>query len=197
MDAGLVNGKPFVNLAGVGFDAFVGLAFHRAGIRGGRRGILTYVRMCLSLLNRYEALPITLDVAGERIETRPLVLTFSNGLQFGAGAVLNPGAKLNDGRFEAVICEQGTFVENLVLAARLFLGGLEHAPRYRRIALEWGVLTAERPFPHHRDGEPEADATQLNVQLLPGALHILVPRATAEDPEGPFLPAGDAASSSE
>ena len=54
MDVGTVNGVPFLNVAGAGFDALVGSAFHRAGREGGRRGVLTYVRLSLALLRSYE-----------------------------------------------------------------------------------------------------------------------------------------------
>ncbi|HVQ31964.1 MAG TPA: diacylglycerol kinase family protein [Vicinamibacteria bacterium] len=189
MDVGQINGRPFLNVAGIGFDAFVGSAFHKAGSKGGRRGILTYVRMSLRLLSLYEAPAVTLELADGRVEARPFILAFSNGVQYGAGAVLNPGGKLNDGRMEVVIFEDAPLLETLATAPRLFLGGIERSRRYRRIGLERAVLTTSQPLEHHRDGEPEPEAARLEVSLLPKSLRVIVPRATAEDPEGPFLPA--------
>ena len=187
MDVGQINGKPFLNVAGVGFDAFVGWVFHRAGRKGGRRGIFTYVRMSLRLLRLYEAPEVTLELPGERLDVKPFVMAFANGPQYGAGAVLNPGARLNDGRMEVVVFEDAPLFETLAAAPRLFLGGIERGRRYRRIPVEGAVLTARRPVEHHRDGEPEPEAARLEVSLLPKALRVLVPRATAEDPAGPFL----------
>jgi len=187
MDVGQVNGKPFLNVAGVGFDAFVGSAFHKAGRKGGRRGIFTYVRMSLRLLSLYEAPSVTVDLPGERLDARPFVMAFANGAQYGAGAVLNPGAKLNDGRMEVVVFEDAPFLETVAAAPRLFVGGIERSRRYRRIAVASAVLSARQPLEHHRDGEPEPEATRLEVKLLPKALRVLVPRATAEDPAGPFV----------
>jgi diacylglycerol kinase family enzyme len=40
--------------------------------------------------------------------------------------------------------------------------------------------------PFHRDGEPEAPTPRLEVEIVPAALAVLVPRATADDPAGPF-----------
>ena len=187
MDVGQVNAKPFLNVAGVGFDAFVGSAFHRAGRQGGRRGIFTYVRMSLRLLSLYEAPFVSLELPEERLEARPFIMAFANGPQYGAGAVLNPGAKLNDGRMEVVIFEDAPWFETLASAPRLFMGGIERGRRYKRIAVERAVLTARLPLEHHRDGEPEPEASRLEVELLPKSLRVLVPRATAEDPAGPFL----------
>lgn len=187
MDVGQVNGKPFLNVAGVGFDAFVGSAFHKAGRKGGRRGIFTYVRMSLRLLSLYEAPSVTVDLPGGRLDARPFVMAFANGPQYGAGAVLNPGAKLNDGRMEVVVFEDAPFLETVAAAPRLFVGGIERSRRYRRIAVASAVLSARQPLEHHRDGEPEPEAARLEVKLLPKALRVLVPRATAEDPAGPFV----------
>jgi YegS/Rv2252/BmrU family lipid kinase len=188
MDVGQINGKPFLNVAGVGFDALVGWAFHKAGRKGGRRGIFTYVRMSLRLLSLYSAPTVSLELGGERVDTRPFVMAFANGPQYGAGAVLNPGARLNDGRLEVVIFEDCSYLELLATAPRLFLGGIERARGYRRIVTEGAALTARVGVEHHRDGEPEAEATRLEVSLLRKALRVVVPRATAEDPAGPFLP---------
>ncbi|HEY6546723.1 MAG TPA: hypothetical protein VI589_02420, partial [Vicinamibacteria bacterium] len=188
MDVGQINGKPFLNVAGVGFDAFVGWAFHNAGQKGGRRGILTYVRMSLRLLRQYSPPVVRLEAGGTTLEVRPFVMAFANGLQYGAGAVLNPGAKLNDGRLEVVLFDDGPFLETVAMVPRLFLGGIERSRRYRRLCVERAILHAQAPAQHHRDGEPEPEAERLEVSLLPKALRVLVPRAVAEDPAGPFLP---------
>jgi diacylglycerol kinase (ATP) len=189
MDVGLVNGKPFLNVAGVGFDALVGWAFHKAGRKGGRRGIFSYVRTSLSLLSLYEPVPVTLEAAGQRHEVaRPFVVAFFNGPQYGAGAVANPGAKLDDGILEVVIFTEGPWLSTLAVAPRIFLGGIERSSRYMRFPTPSAVLEARVPLEHHRDGEPEPGAARLEVTLSPRALRVLVSEAVAQDPAGPFSP---------
>ena len=187
IDVGTVNGVPFLNVAGVGFDALVGWAFHRAGRDGGRRGILTYVRISLAMVRSYEPIALRLEAGAERLEGRPFVVVFANGPQYGGGAVINPGARLDDGRFEMVVYENRPFLQILASALHLFVGGIERAHGYRRIPATRVVVTAERPIEHHRDGEPEPASSRLEIDLEPRALPLLVPRATAEDPHGPFV----------
>src|SRR5262249_3408496 len=134
MDVGFVNEKPFLNVAGVGFDAVVGWAFHMAGGDGGRRGILTYVRMSFALVRTYRATRVVLEAESERIEATPFVLVVANGPQYGAGALINPGARLDDGRFEIVVFQDARLPEIVWNAPRLFLGSLARSRRYRRLA---------------------------------------------------------------
>ena len=109
-------------------------------------------------------------------------------MQYGGGAVLNPGARLDDGQFEIVVYDEGPLLETIANAPRLFLGTIGRARRYRCLVTREAVVTTERPVEHHRDGEPEPAASHFEIALLPRALPILVPRETAEDPRGPFAP---------
>jgi diacylglycerol kinase family enzyme len=125
----------------------------------------------------------------------PFVLTFANGPQYGSGAVINPGTKLDDGRLEIVLFEIGPLLQMLAAAPRLFLGGLDRSPRYRRLATTRAVITAETAFPVHLDGDPEPGAERVVLELRPRALRVLVPAGTVADPRGPFVESGTATAS--
>jgi YegS/Rv2252/BmrU family lipid kinase len=186
IDVGTINGRPFLNVAGAGFDAAVGHAFHERGKRGGRRGVLGYVGLSLLELRAYRPRRLTLEVGPERLELAAFVVTFANGPQYGSGAVINPGAKLDDGRLEVVVFEGGSPWRTLAAAPRLFLGGLEGMAGYRRLVGASAAVTAEAPVPLHCDGDPVPEAAQIEVGLVPRALELVVPAATAVDPQGPF-----------
>jgi YegS/Rv2252/BmrU family lipid kinase len=189
MDVGSLNGRPFLNVAGVGFDAAVGLAFQERGQRGGRRGTAAYVRLALAQLLSYEARKWIIETPGERRQARAFLVAIVNGRQYGAGALIAPEARLNDGKLDVIVVEEAPKVELLLNVPRLFLGSLRRSRRCHWLATSSLVLQGEGP--HHRDGEPAAGAGagagRLEVSVLPRALRILVPRRTAEDPDGPFL----------
>jgi len=190
MDVGLANGEPFLNVAGAGLDAAVGADFHAHGKRGGRRGVLTYVRLSLRRALRFAATRWRLEAAGEVFDGRALIVAFLNGRQYGGGATVAPRARLDDGILDIVVFEDAPLGEILLHAPRLFLGTIHRYKRYRHTAAASAVLTGEGLFEHHRDGEPEGAVARLEIGLAPRALRVLVPRATAEDPDGPFSAVG-------
>jgi len=190
MDVGLANGRPFLNVAGAGFDAHVGEAFHEWGRSGGRRGLWSYFRLGLPRALSYRASTWTLEAGAGGFAGPAFLVAFVNGRQYGGAAVIAPGARLDDGLLEIVVVEDAPALELIVNSARLFVGGIEGFRRYRRIAAPEAVLVGPAPFGHHRDGEPEPAASRLEVKLEPRALAVLVPRVVAEDPRGPFTAAG-------
>ena len=190
MDVGTVNGRPFLNVAGAGFDALVGAAFHEWGRAGGRRGLFNYFRLALPRALDYRASSWSLEAGTERFAGPAFLVAFLNGRQYGGAAVMSPGSRLDDGLLEVVVVEDAPAYELLVNAPRLFFGGIERFRRYRRIAASRAVLVGPAAFEHHRDGEPEPPCAHLDVAVDPRALAVLVPRTTAADPNGPFVADG-------
>jgi YegS/Rv2252/BmrU family lipid kinase len=186
IDVGMLNGEPFLNVAGAGFDAVVSRAFHDSGRRGGRRGLFGYVRLSLRELSRYRPKPLVLDTDAGRREVRPFLLTFANGPQYGSGAVINPGGKLDDGRLEIVIIDDASLAALLAASPRLFLGGIERMSGYTRLSVTRATVTGESNIAVHRDGDPESETRKVEVALQPRALTVVTPAATAGDAAGPF-----------
>jgi YegS/Rv2252/BmrU family lipid kinase len=190
MDVGTANGRPFLNVAGAGFDAAVGTAFHEWGRAGGRRGLFNYFRLAVPRALTYRASKWTLRAGADRFEGAAFVVAFLNGPQYGGGAAIAPGSRLDDGLLDVVVIEDAPVLELLANVPRLYMGGLERFRGYRRVAAAEAVLTGPAPFEHHRDGEPEPAGARLEVGLRPRALGVLVPRRTAAAPDGPFVTAG-------
>jgi YegS/Rv2252/BmrU family lipid kinase len=194
IDVGVLNGQPFLNVAGAGFDAAVSRAFHESGRAGGRRGLLGYVRLSLREMRRYRPQPVVIEADGERVELTPFVLTVANGPQYGSGAVINPGGKLDDGELELVALPDAPLPSLIAASPRMFAGGVERLPGYLRLRAARFVVTCERPLLAHRDGDPDLSSERIEVALQPRALSVVVPAATAADARGPFVAATPAVS---
>jgi YegS/Rv2252/BmrU family lipid kinase len=192
IDVGLANGRPFLNVGGAGFDAAVGADFHAAGRGGARRGVLSYVLLSLRRVLRYRATPLRLETPGNDLDLRPFLVCLANGPQYGAGALIAPEARLDDGLLDVVVLDHAPLPVLLAAVPRLFSGTLHRSRLHRRLQVARAVLAGAVPFPFHRDGEPEPATRRLEVGLRPTALRVLCPRETAADPAGPFAAARQA-----
>lgn len=173
IDAGIMAGRPFFNVAGVGFDARVARLFNQraAGSRGGWPYVVIGVREgCRYCANDYD---VELDGAGHR-STRALLIAFANGREYGMGARIAPLAELDDGLLDMTIVE-----ERPVLArfwhARLLAYGTPHlAPRVTVQQVTRAVVASEGEIEFHVDGEPGSARGAIEVQVDKGALRVRV-----------------------
>jgi len=167
VDSGTVNGIPFVGTMGVGFDAWVADAFASSGVRGLR----SYIRVGLDGILKYKPETYQIEVDGERIERRALLIAIANASQYGNNARIAPVASLQDGMLDVVIVER----VSLAGAARLFTGSLHRA---KGITMRRGRhIEIRRPAagPAHLDGEPVMLPETLTIDIVPQSLRMLVP----------------------
>jgi len=174
IDVGEIDGHLFVNVAGVGFDAQIARAF--AAVGRARRGFLRYGAIVVSELRRYECgtYAVTLDPPGDTgpVSCRAFLLTFANGRQWGNGAIIAPGAELDDGVLDAVVVEDRGTAAVLRAIPRLFGGTIAAVPGVSTSRVRSAVVTGQGPLLYHADGEPHVGGSSLQVSIRPRTLRI-------------------------
>jgi diacylglycerol kinase family enzyme len=176
IDAGELGGRPFFNLAGVGFDAHVASRFDRAG----RRGLATYVRVSARELMTYRSATYRID-AGDAVGSAPhraLLIAFANSPQFGNGARIAPSARLDDGRLDLVVYEELSRLSTLRVFPRLFIGGIEKVRGLSIRQIERARVECDAPIIFHVDGEPVEGGSVIEARVLPGAINVCAPDAS-------------------
>lgn len=173
VDTALVNGRPYLGVAGVGFDATVA---HRFGL-GGERGLRTYVREAILLIREFQPEKYTIEVGGERIETRALLVAVANSNQYGNEAKIAPKASLRDGMLDIAILEHPPLLMVPLLLTRLFVGALRDGPGVTIRRAPAAVVQRLEEGPGHLDGEPVTLPARLEFGLRPRSLKVLVPRS--------------------
>ena len=188
IDGGELGGRPFFNLAGVGFDAHVASRFDRAG----RRGLATYVRVSARELMTYRSATYRIDsgtaVGSERgasttgsdgrsarpeiTPRRALLVAFANSPQFGNGARIAPTARVDDGRLDLVVYEEVSRFSTLRVLPRLFIGGIERVRGLSIQQIERARVESDAPITFHVDGEPVEAGTVIEARVLPGAIRV-------------------------
>ena len=170
MDLGEIDGRLFANTAGIGFDAHIASRFAVAT----RRGFIGYAGITARALMSYQPGTYRITSESESVEVRAVLVTIANSAQFGNGALIAPGAKVDDGVLDLVVFEERSRVATVCQMPRLFNGTVRRARgctirQIRRVTIE-----ADHPMTFHVDGEPVAGGTRLVVRIHPGALRVAV-----------------------
>ncbi|MBI3491354.1 MAG: diacylglycerol kinase family lipid kinase [Acidobacteria bacterium] len=172
LDVGEIDGRLFVNIAGIGLDAYVASRFNAPG--NPRRGLLGYAALTARALLRYEAARYRITISGGLIEVRAVLVTIANSAQFGNGARIAPGARVDDGQLDLVVVEERSRLATLSQLPRLFNGTAARIPGCTIRRIQTATIEADQPMTFHVDGEPVSSGSRLRVRVHPGALRVCV-----------------------
>jgi diacylglycerol kinase family enzyme len=170
MDLGEVDGHLLANLAGIGFDAHVASRFATAK----RRGFLGYVGITARALTSYVPLQYRISSNGRQQDVRAVLVTIANSAQFGNGALIAPGARVDDGELDLVVVEERSRFRTVCAVPRLFNGSVERIRGCRIDRIRDVTIEADQPLTFHVDGEPVVGGTRLRARVHPGALRVAV-----------------------
>lgn len=168
LDVGDVNGHPFLNLAGIGFDARVARRFNLLTKRGG----LPYLMIGLHEGLTYGGRQYRVHLDDQPFDLRAFLVLFANGQQYGNNAVIAPGARFDDGLLDALIVDARPFLPQLWRARRLFMGREKAIAGIVRRPVRRAVVEADGPLEMHLDGECLEIGSRIEVGVRPGALRL-------------------------
>ena len=106
--------------------------------------------------------------------SRALIVTFANSAQFGNGARIAPGARLDDGLLDMVVFEESSRLATLWALPRLFTGGVAGVRGVSVQQVERATLESDAPMAFHVDGEPVQGGARLEARVHPGVLRVCV-----------------------
>jgi diacylglycerol kinase (ATP) len=170
IDVGEVDGRFFVNLAGIGFDAHVASRFATAR----RRGLFGYAAIAAGALATYVPMRYRITTGNEQEEVRAIFVTIANSAQFGNGARIAPGARVDDGELDLVVVEERSRLRTVCAVPRLFNGTVARIAGCRIKRVRDVIVEADQPMTFHVDGEPVQAGTRLRARVHPGALRVAI-----------------------
>ncbi len=170
IDAGMMAGRAFFNIAGIGFDARVARHFNLR--TAGRRGPWPYLALGAVEGWRYRAAEYRVELDGAPRLVRALVIAFANGREYGMGARIAPAAELDDGLLDLTIVEERPVLARLWHARHLVMGTMHLAPRVLTARITTASVEAPHAMEFHVDGEPGVATGRIDVTILPRALHV-------------------------
>ena len=170
IDAGLANGRAFVNHASIGIG---GVVAERARGFGHYVGpVLGYATSSLAAIASFRPVEMRVTIDGERRDGRYLIVVASNGVRFGGGMRAAPKAELDDGWFDVSLAGDLGRPAAVAALVRLYRGthvdGVRvHGVRGREIDIE-----LDHALPMEMDGEVSR-VRALSIRVSPRALRVL------------------------
>lgn len=174
IDAGRVEDRYFLNVAGFGFDVAVIEDALRVRYLAGD---LLYLYCALRQVYGFPGFPVEISADGAAgVREDLLMLIIANARVFGGGFVIAPCGDLADGQLDSVSFANMGLVRRLRIMGQLRRGRHEQSPEVKtRRAAEFR-LRFDAPPVYETDGERnQARSTELTVSSVPSALDILVP----------------------
>ncbi len=170
IDIGDVNGRVFLNAAGVGIDGHVAERIVASTRVVGPT--LGYFVGALVSIATYRPRQMRITIDDVTLEGRHLIVVAANGTHFGSGMHVAPSARLDDGVFDIVVGGDLGRWASLVALAKLYRG--THVDGRTILAFRSSTLDVEldEPQPMEADGEPSRVAA-LRVRNRPRALTVL------------------------
>jgi diacylglycerol kinase (ATP) len=169
--------RHFVNVAGAGFDSYVN---ERANdMRTKLGGTATYVVALLATLRRFTPAEYRILVDDEAVDVRAMLAIVGNGVSYGGGMRVLPGASMRDGALDVCIVKELSIPAFLRAFPRVFRGTHTSHPNVRMLRGSVVKVDADRQVPVYADGE-RVGTLPAAFDVLPGALAAVVdPRAKA------------------
>jgi diacylglycerol kinase (ATP) len=177
MDAGEIEGRPFLNVAGIGFDAAMAARFNDLGAE--RRGGCRYALLVARTFASYRASHYRLLVDGRQLEVDALVVAIANLPQYGARVVIAPGARQDDGLLDVVVVGDRGTLGRVGLMPRLYDRTIHKAADVAIYKAATVSVETDQPILFHVDGETQTGHTRVEARVRPGALRVRVPPTAA------------------
>ena len=163
VDLGRVNGRYFAEILSTGFDSMVNERANQMRIRSK----IKYDLAMLLELPVFKPLEYEINVDGERITTRAMLIAIANGISYGGGMKICPNSDIRDGLFDLLILEPVSKFEFLKVFPRVFKGTHVTHPKVK--ILQGRKISIESKAIAYADGE-RIGPLPITTEIVPGAL---------------------------
>jgi YegS/Rv2252/BmrU family lipid kinase len=179
IDVGCCNGSIFLETLSFGIDAAIAHKTVEMRKRVSSRGILLYARAAVSAiiheLKAHDFIITTED--GTRLEKKLLICAIQNGQTYGGGFRITPRARAADGLLDICTALNASKLYALYALALLSRGAHERLSIIETSTARRLTIDLARNIPAQFDGE-FLEGTHFEIELLPRAVDVILPRAT-------------------
>lgn len=171
IDTARINGKLFISIAGIGFDALIAEKF----ALDKRRGFWSYFNKTIREYFKYSPLEYTINIDQKQIKRDALLISFANSSQFGYNASISPTASICDGYIDLCIVNKMSAFRAAILAHKLFLKNIDSSKYIEVYKVKEAFISCKEPASIHIDGDTSERLKEIHLNIQPKTLSIIVP----------------------
>ncbi len=175
IDTARLNEHPFVNLAGIGFDAVVAKRFRQSRVRG----FWGYFFYTLTETFKYKMLLADIEIDGRHLQRACLLIEVANAPIYGYGFNIVPPARFNDGKLEVLIVNRAPKWRYLFESWRFLNRSFHRSPLVECYTCRHCRVVPHGPAAFHLDGEGYDLEGSAEFSIVPKSLWVMAPPATA------------------
>lgn len=173
VDIGLVNGRYFINIAGIGFDAEVANEIntsfkHFTGLTG-------YLMAIFKKLLFFKTTKVNINIDGRSLQKEIILLAIGNATCYGGGLFITPEAEINDGLLDLCIIEKTTRLDFIISLPLVLKGNHLKHPKVTMLKGKNIMLESNEKLNLHADGEI-IGTTPVTCQVINRAIEFVMPR---------------------
>ncbi|MCR8558525.1 diacylglycerol kinase family lipid kinase [Mucilaginibacter sp. BJC16-A38] len=170
IDSGRLNGQPFFNMAGMGFDAHISEVFSHTT----KRGFISYIKSSLAEISTYKEQHYRLEIDGKTVEREAFMLSFANSSQYGNDAHISPNASVQDGLLDICVIRKFPLWRFPEMGIRMLTKTSDKTKYVEIMRGQRIIVKRAKPGPLHLDGEPQMAGTDAEIVLVPNSLKVIV-----------------------
>ena len=171
IDTGVVDARPFLGIASVGFDSRANEIANRTGFLPGKT---VYAWSAVRALFGWKAVRFTIVVDGREDRVEAHTIAVANNSFYGGGMKMSPGSSLDDGRLDLIVVGAVSRLHFLADFPKVFSGRHVDGVRVTSSPLREVELRAGQPLVVYADGDPVAQLPA-KFRVVPESLSILCP----------------------
>jgi YegS/Rv2252/BmrU family lipid kinase len=169
IDSAKLNGLPFFNMAGMGFDAHISEVFSH----GKKRGFFTYIKSSMQEIAKYKSQIYHLEIDGKAYEREAFMLSFANSSQYGNNAHISPHASVQDGLLDICVIQKFPLWRFPEMGIRMLTKTSDKTKYVEIIRGKHIKIKREGPGPIHLDGEPQMMDADIEIEVIPNSLKVI------------------------
>jgi len=169
IDSATLNGRPFFNMAGMGFDAHIAEVFSHDK----KRGFITYIKSAFEEISKYKPELYQIEIDGKMMEREAFMLSFANSSQYGNNAHISPDASVQDGLIDICVIKQFPFWRLIEMGIRMMTKTTDRSSYLEIFRGKHVSVKRIASGPVHLDGEPHTEGAEMIIDVIPASLQVI------------------------